>query len=74
MRSEISPGYVVKLTVTELKPFHSTEIYRDRVAGTSYENSYDPNAKIPGLDMCLQTIIAKLMRVILHDQKSLGLL
>ena len=42
---EISPGYVVKLTVTELKPFHSTEIYRDRVAGTSYENSYDPNAK-----------------------------
>ncbi|WP_421130867.1 CshA/CshB family fibrillar adhesin-related protein [Streptococcus oralis] len=42
---EISPGYVVKLTVTELKPFHSTEIYRDRVAGTSYENSYDPDAK-----------------------------
>ena len=42
---EISPGYVVKLTVTELKPFHSTELYRNRVAGTSYENSYDPDAK-----------------------------
>ena len=42
---EISPGYVVKLTVTELKPFHSTEIYRDRVAGTQYANTYDPDAK-----------------------------
>ena len=42
---EISPGYVVKLTVTELKPFHSTELYRDRVAGTTYANSYDPDAK-----------------------------
>ena len=42
---EISPGYRIKLTVTELKPFHSTEIYRDRVKGTAYENSYDPNAK-----------------------------
>ena len=42
---EISPGYRIKLTVTELKPFHSTEIYRDRVKGTEYENSYDPNAK-----------------------------
>ena len=42
---EISPGYRIKLTVTELKPFHSTEIYRNRVKGTAYENSYDPNAK-----------------------------
>ena len=42
---EISPGYVVKLTVTELKPFHSTEVYRDRVAGTEYANTYDPDAK-----------------------------
>ena len=42
---EISPGYVVKLTVTELKPFYATEIYRDRVKGTKYESSYDPNAK-----------------------------
>ena len=42
---EISPGYRIKLTVTELKPFYSTEIYRDRVKGTAYENSYDPNAK-----------------------------
>ena len=42
---EISPGYRIKLTVTELKPFHSTEVYRDRVKGTEYENSYDPNAK-----------------------------
>ncbi|MCY7035353.1 CshA/CshB family fibrillar adhesin-related protein [Streptococcus sanguinis] len=42
---EISPGYVVKLTVTELKPFYATEIYRDRVKETEYESSYDPNAK-----------------------------
>ena len=42
---EISPGYRIKLTVTELKPFHSTEIYRDRVKGTAYESSYDSNAK-----------------------------
>ena len=42
---EISPGYVVKLTVTELKPFYATEIYRDRVKGTEYESSYNPNAK-----------------------------
>ena len=42
---EISPGYVVKLTVTELKPFYATEIYRDRVKGTEYESSYDPNVK-----------------------------
>ena len=42
---EISPGYVVKLTVTELKPFYATEIYRDRVKGTEYESTYDPNAK-----------------------------
>ncbi|WP_241209338.1 CshA/CshB family fibrillar adhesin-related protein, partial [Streptococcus sp. DD11] len=42
---EISPGYRIKLTVTELKPFYATEIYRDRVKGTEYESSYDPNAK-----------------------------
>ena len=71
---EISPGYVVKLTVTELKPFHSTEIYRNRVAGTQYENSYDPDAKTHGLDTCLRTIIDKLKKAILHDQKSLVLL
>ena len=42
---EISPGYRIKLTVTSLKPFHSTEIYRDRVKGTEHKDSYDPNAK-----------------------------
>ena len=41
---EISPGYVVTLTVTELKPFQSTEIYKKRVEGTSSAGTYDPNA------------------------------
>ena len=42
---EISPGYRIKLTVTSLKPFHSTEIYRERVKGTEHKDSYDPDAK-----------------------------
>ena len=42
---EISPGYKVTLTVTELKPFNSTEIYRKRVVGTATENTYNPNAE-----------------------------
>ena len=43
-KKEISPGYVVTLTVTELKPFNSTEIYKKRVEGTPTANTYDPNA------------------------------
>ena len=39
------PGYKVKLTVKSLKPFHSTEIYKNRVAGTAYENSYSDGAE-----------------------------
>ena len=42
---EISPGYVVTLTVKELKPFNSTEIYKKRVAGTASEGTYNPNAE-----------------------------
>ena len=40
---ELIPGYIVKMTVKELKPFHATEIYKNRVAGTKYESSYKPN-------------------------------
>ena len=43
-KKEISPGYVVTLTVTELKPFNSTEIYKKRVEGTPSAGTYDPNA------------------------------
>ncbi|HEL1614069.1 TPA: YSIRK-type signal peptide-containing protein, partial [Streptococcus suis] len=43
-RKEISPGYVVEITITELKPFESTEVYRDRVKGTNMEWTYNPNA------------------------------
>ena len=39
------PGYKVKLTVKSLKPFHSTEIYKNRVAGTAYENSHSADAE-----------------------------
>ena len=41
---ELIPGYKVKLTVKALKPFHSTEIYKNRVAGTDYAASYEENA------------------------------
>ena len=44
-KKEISPGYEVTLTVTELKPFNSTETYRKRVEGTPTANTYDPNAQ-----------------------------
>ncbi|MDO4667878.1 MAG: CshA/CshB family fibrillar adhesin-related protein, partial [Streptococcus sp.] len=44
-KKEIAPGYIIKLTVTELKPFNSTEIYKNRVAGTGYENTYNSNAE-----------------------------
>ncbi|MFS9332494.1 CshA/CshB family fibrillar adhesin-related protein, partial [Streptococcus mitis] len=40
---ELMSGYIVKMTVKELKPFHATEIYKNRVAGTSHEASYKPN-------------------------------
>ena len=44
-KKEISPGYEVTLTVTELKPFNSTETYRKRVEGTPTANTYDANAQ-----------------------------
>ena len=40
---ELIPGYIVKLTVKALQPFESTETYKNRVAGTANEASYDPN-------------------------------
>ena len=42
---ELMPGYIVKMTVKELKPFHSTEIYKNRVAGTTHGGTYDANAE-----------------------------
>ena len=44
-KKEISPGYEVTLTVTELKPFNSTEIYKKRVEGTPTAGTYNPDAK-----------------------------
>ena len=41
---ELIPGYKVKLTVKALKPFQSTEVYKNRVAGTDYAASYEENA------------------------------
>ncbi|WP_314354684.1 Ig-like domain-containing protein [uncultured Granulicatella sp.] len=41
---QLIPGYIVKLTVKELKPFHATEIYKNRVAGTANEDTYDASA------------------------------
>ena len=43
-QKQLVPGYTVKLTVKELKPFESTEMHKNRVAGTSNENSYRPDA------------------------------
>ena len=41
---QLMPGYIIKLTVKELKPFHATEIYKNRVAGTANEDTYDASA------------------------------
>ena len=40
---ELIPGYIVTMTVKELKPFESTEIFKNRVAGTDLESSYQPD-------------------------------
>ena len=40
---DIIPGYTVTLTVKELKPFETTEVYKKRVAGTAHEASYVEN-------------------------------
>ena len=42
-RKELIPGYIVTMTVKELKPFESTEIFKNRVAGTDLENTYQPD-------------------------------
>ena len=43
-KKELIPGYVVTLTVKEMKPFHATETYKNRVAGTASEDTYNPDA------------------------------
>ena len=40
---ELIPGYIVTMTVKELKPFESTETFKNRVAGTDLESSYQPD-------------------------------
>ncbi|MBP2623802.1 YSIRK signal domain/LPXTG anchor domain surface protein, partial [Streptococcus oricebi] len=42
---ELTPGYIVHLKVKSLKPFQATEVYKNRVAGSGYEGSYNPNAE-----------------------------
>ena len=44
-KKQLIPGYIVKMTVKELKPFHATEVYKNRVAGTANEDTYDANAE-----------------------------
>ena len=41
---QLIPGYIVKMTVKELKPFHATEVYKNRVAGTDNADTYDASA------------------------------
>ena len=43
-KKELMPGYVVTLTVKEMKPFHATETYKNRVAGTDNADTYNPDA------------------------------
>ena len=40
---KLIPGYIVTMRVKELKPFESTEIFKDRVAGTDLASSYQPD-------------------------------
>ena len=42
-KKELIPGYIVTMTVKELKPFESTEIFKNRVAGTDLGSSYQPD-------------------------------
>ena len=42
-KKELIPGYIVTMTVKELKPFESTEIFKNRVAGTDLASSYQPD-------------------------------
>ena len=42
-KKELIPGYIVTMTVKELKPFESTEIFKNRVAGTDLASSYEPD-------------------------------
>ena len=42
-KKELIPGYIVMMTVKELKPFETTEIYKNRVAGTDLEDTYVPD-------------------------------
>lgn len=42
-RKTMIPGYEITLRVKELKPFSATDVYRRRVEGTPYTNSYNPN-------------------------------
>ena len=40
---QLIPGYIVTMTVKELKPFETTEVFKNRVAGTDLENTYQPD-------------------------------
>ena len=40
---ELIHGYIVTMKVKELKPFESTETFKNRVAGTDLESSYQPD-------------------------------
>ena len=40
---ELISGYIVTMKVKELKPFESTETFKNRVAGTDLESSYQPD-------------------------------
>ena len=42
-KKELIPGYIVTMKVKELKPFESTEIFKNRVAGTDLASSYEPD-------------------------------
>ena len=42
-KKELIPGYIVTMKVKELKPFESTEIFKNRVAGTDLTSSYEPD-------------------------------
>ena len=42
-KKELIPGYIVTMKVKELKPFESTEIFKNRVAGTDLVSSYEPD-------------------------------
>ena len=44
-RKEVAPDYVITAEVVNLRPYHASDVFRDKVRGTDKESLYQPQAK-----------------------------